>query len=75
MLDQYITAISNNQGFCCYIGVSNLLESTQVAIIYIPTTQLNTALPKDRIKAASLAVQAAGISSYMEDHEETSKML
>ena len=36
---QYITAISNNEGFCCYVGLSNLLKSRS---IYQPTEHLVT---------------------------------
>ena len=64
---QYITIISNNEGFYCYIGLSNLLK---LRSIYQPTEHRITEGSAQR----SLAMWA-DVFSYIEDHEETSKML
>ena len=59
--------ISNNEGFRCYVGLSTLLKSRS---IYQPTEHRVT----EGSAQCSLAMRA-DISSYMEDHEETSKLL
>ena len=64
---QYITVISNNEEFCCYVGLHNLLKSRS---IYQPTERRVT-----KGSAQCSLTMRAGVPSYMEDYEETSKML